>query len=178
MNTPAVPRSDVPTATLSFEEMETEVPELARRVRDRFAATGLCLVGTLRSDGWPRISPVEPLILAGHIYLGMMPRSTKSQDLLRDPRCLLHSTIADKDGGEGEVKLYGVAIRVQDPDDIEHYCVALEAAIGWRPDGPDDFDLWRLGIHWGVHQRFSEGGTQTSEVWRPGQGLRSTTRKL
>jgi Pyridoxamine 5'-phosphate oxidase len=76
--------------------MEAEAPELARQVRERFDATGLCLVATLRSDGWPRISPVEPLILEGRLYLGMIANSTKSRDLARDPRCLVHSTVTDK----------------------------------------------------------------------------------
>ena len=79
---------------ITFAEMEQEAPELAGRARERFGATGLCLVATLRSDGWPRISPVEPLILDGRLYLGMMPGSTKSRDLSRDPRCLVHSTMA------------------------------------------------------------------------------------
>jgi hypothetical protein len=30
------------------------------------------LVGTLRANGWPRISPVEALIVDGGLYLGMM----------------------------------------------------------------------------------------------------------
>jgi hypothetical protein len=46
---------------VTFVVMEAEAPELARQVRERFDATGLSLVATLRSDGWPRISPVEPL---------------------------------------------------------------------------------------------------------------------
>ena len=34
-----------------------EAPELAQRADERFEATGLVLVATLRRDGWPRISP-------------------------------------------------------------------------------------------------------------------------
>ena len=32
---------------------------------ERFEATGLVLVGTLRKNGWPRISPVEPFLPMG-----------------------------------------------------------------------------------------------------------------
>jgi hypothetical protein len=124
------------TGPVTFVVMEAEAPELARQVRERFDATGLCLVATLRSDGWPRISPVEPLILEGRLYLGMIPNSTASRDLARDPRWLVHSTVTDKTGTEGEVKLYGNARRIRDEDEIERYCVALEATIGWRPEGP------------------------------------------
>ena len=61
---------DNPGVTITFAAMEAAAPELARQVRERFDATGLCLVATLRSDGWPRVSPVEPLILDGQLYLG------------------------------------------------------------------------------------------------------------
>jgi hypothetical protein len=159
----------------TFTEMEAEAPELGKRARERFAATGLSLVGTLRSDGWPRISPVEPLILDGQLYLGMMPASMKSRDLARDPRCLVHSTVADKDGKEGEVKLYGRALRVTDPGEIERYCLALEEAIGWRPKGDDDLDLWVVYIGKGAYVRF-DGQRQHIATWEPGRPLRERTK--
>jgi hypothetical protein len=155
----------------TFAEMEAEAPELGKWARERFAATGLSLLGTLRSDGWPRISPVEPLILDGQLYLGMMPGSTKSRDLARDPRCLVHSTVADKDGGQGEVKLYGRARRIADAAEIERYCVALEQAIGWRPRGDDDLDLWVVYLGQGAFVRF-DGQQQHVATWRPGRPLR------
>jgi Pyridoxamine 5'-phosphate oxidase len=161
--------------TVPFAEMERQAPDLARHARDRFDATGLCLVGTLRSDGWPRISPVEPLLHEGQLYLGMMPASTKSRDLTRDPRCLVHSTISDKDGTEGEVKLYGLARRILDEDEIERYCVALEAAIGWRPKGPADFDLWVVDLTRASYQRFG-GNEHHFGVWESGSALRTVTR--
>jgi len=150
--------------------MEAEAPELAERARERFAVTGLSLVATLRADGWPRISPVEPLIFEGQLYLGMMPRSMKSLDLGRDPRCLVHSTVSDKDGTDGEVKLYGFARRATDVDEIERYCVALEAAIGWRPAGPDDFDLWVVDISSAAYVHFADG-VQSVATWQPGHEL-------
>ncbi len=61
----------------------------------------LTLVGTLRHDGWPRISPVEALVWNGQLYLGMMWRSLKARDLLRDPRCVVHTVVADPTGAEG-----------------------------------------------------------------------------
>jgi hypothetical protein len=157
---------------VTFDRMASEAPELAGKARERFGATGLALVGTLRRDGWPRISPVEPLLFDGRLYLGMMPSSTKSLDLGRDPRCLVHSTVSDKDGTDGEVKLYGHAVRVTDAAEIERYCVALEEAIGWRPGGPDDFDLWELRITSGAYVHFAEGA-QSIATWRPGEPLDS-----
>lgn len=167
---------DAADGTVTFGEMEAEAPELARRARERFGATGLSLVATLRSDGWPRISPVEPLILDGQLYLGMMPGSTKSRDLQRDPRCLVHSTVSDKDGTEGEVKLYGVAGHVVDEDEFERYCVALEQAIGWRPQGgPTSADLWLVRLVRGAHVRF-DGTHQHIATWTPGTPFQERTR--
>ena len=94
-----------------FAERE---PELAALGEGQFARTGLELVGTLRRDGWPRISPVEPFIVDGNLYLGMMWRSRKALDLLRDPRCVVHSTVVDRKGSEGEFKVYGRAVEITD----------------------------------------------------------------
>jgi hypothetical protein len=104
--------------------------------RERIERTGLVLVGTIRRDGTPRISPVEPLIVDGQLYLGMMWRSKKALDLLRDPRCLVHNTISNRNGAEGEFKLRGHAVDVQDADVRERYCQALYESIDWRPEEP------------------------------------------
>jgi hypothetical protein len=149
----------------SWQQFRDEAPELARRADERFDKTGLVLVGTLRRDGWPRISPVEPIVMEGALYLGMMPGSTKSRDLQRDPRVLVHSVVSDKDGADGETKLYGHARWIAGEEERERYCQALFAKIGWRPDG--DFDLFDVDIVQAADQTF--GGGHRSVVWRPGQ---------
>ena len=73
---------------MTWGKFKSHSPELAALGEERFESTGLVLLGTLRKDGWPRISPVEPLIADGHLYLGMMWQSRKALDLLRDPRVL------------------------------------------------------------------------------------------
>jgi hypothetical protein len=158
----------------SWQQFQDEAPELARRADERFDKTGLVLVGTLRRDGWPRISPVEPIQMEGALYLGMMPGSTKSRDLQRDPRVLVHSVVADKDGADGETKLYGHARWVADADERERYCQALFAKIGWRPDGA--FDLFTVDIAQAADQTF--GGRHRTVVWRPGEPLVETDSAL
>jgi len=108
------------------------------------AEDGLVLVGTLRASGWPRISPVEPLIVDDELYLGMMWRSRKAVDLLADPRCVVHSAVSDKAGTKGDVKVYGHARDVVYPGRRARYGVALEAAIGWRPEV--DFHMFAVDI--------------------------------
>lgn len=128
----------------SWAEFAEAAPELARFGEERFEGPGFIFLGTTRTDGWPRVTPVESLICDGGLYLGMMWQSMKALDLLRDARCLLHSAVADRTGSEGEFKLRGRAMDVTDEEERERYCVALEAKIGWRPDGP--FHLFAIDI--------------------------------
>ena len=77
--------------TATWQQFAAQSPELAAIGEAQFARTGLALVGTFRRDGWPRISPVEPFIVDGLLYLGMTWRSVKALDLLRDPRCVVQT---------------------------------------------------------------------------------------
>ena len=117
----------------SFAE---QAPELAAEGEKRFDSSGVVLVGTLTKDGSPRISPEEPLLLEGHLLLGMMWQSKKALDLIRDPRCLVHSTITDRHGKEGEFKLRGRAIDMQDAELRLRYADALQKEIDFRPEEP------------------------------------------
>ncbi|HET9475854.1 MAG TPA: pyridoxamine 5'-phosphate oxidase [Dehalococcoidia bacterium] len=148
---------------MHWSEFAAAAPDLARMGEERLEKWGLCLVGTIRKDGTPRISPVEPIITGGKLYLGMMWRSTKALDLLRDPRCLVHSIISDKAGTEGEFKLRGRAIDIRDPGEREGYCVALYEKIKWRPEG-DDWHLFALDIEHAAYQVF-EGEQRKTTVW-------------
>ena len=139
-------------------------PELAALGLDRFERTGLALVGTLRKNGWPRISPVEPVITGGQLYLGMMWQSVKALDLLRDPRCTVHSTVSDRQGTEGEFKVYGRAVDVTDRAERDRFAEALFEKIGWRPEEPD-YHLFSVDIQsaaWAVIR----DGERIQKVWR------------
>jgi hypothetical protein len=129
----------------SWAEFADGDPDLAAIAGRRMDASGLVLVGTLRANGWPRISPVEPLVVDGTLYLGMMWQSRKAVDLLRDPRCVVHTIVTDKSGTEGDVKIYGRARDITDATERERYCVELEAHIGWRPSG-EDYHLFGIDI--------------------------------
>ena len=125
---------------MNWSEFAEAAPDLAKAGEERFERWGLILLGSVRKDGTPRISPVEPLIVGGELMLGMMWQSKKALDLLRDPRCLVHSIITDRKGNEGEFKLRGTARDIVDLDVREAYAKALFEEIGWRPDEPD----WHL----------------------------------
>ncbi len=130
---------------MNWDEFQKEAPELAAFGRERLERSGLVLVGTLRKDGWPRISAVEPLITDGQLYLGMMWRSRKALDLLRDPRCSLHSTVTDREANEGEFKIWGEARDLQDAEMRRSYGEALYQQIGMNPEG-EPYHLFAVDI--------------------------------
>src|SRR5918912_4316677 len=99
---------------MRWEEFAAACPELAALGKERLRTRELCLVGTLRRNGYPRISPVEPEFVDDELMLGMMWRSPKALDVLRDPRLVVHSVVADRMGTDGDFKLYGRAVDVAD----------------------------------------------------------------
>ena len=151
---------------MKWSELTAASPQLAAIGRERIDHVGLILLGTLRRDGYPRISPVEPVFVGGELELGMIWQSKKALDLLRDPRCTVHSVVADRNGAEGEFKAWGRAQDVRDPAERERYCVALHEKIGWRPKEP--FHVFRLDVESAAYRVFKEGGKVYALVWKAG----------
>jgi hypothetical protein len=155
---------------VTWADFATANPELADKGLARFAATGLSLIGTLRRDGSPRISAVEPFVFEEQLALGMMWQSMKARDLRRDNRCVVHSTIVNKDGTEGEFKVYGQALEIgldsHGRATRDRYCRDLRAATGWAPEG-DEWHLWFVDIRqvsW--FRATGDGSTHETDVWR------------
>jgi len=155
--------------SMRWEEFALACPELAGRGEERLRARELCLVGTLRADGSPRISPVEPDFVAGHLLLGMMWRSRKALDLQRDPRCVVHSCVCDRRGTEGDVKLYGRAAQISDPELRAAYRAAVRARLDWEPTEPD-YHLFAIEIESAGFMSF--GDERVGMAWDPERGLR------
>ena len=151
-----------------WEDFKRESPFLATLAEERFERSGLLLVATLRKDGWPRVSPVEPLLVDGHLYLGMMWQSRKALDLLRDPRCSVHSIVSNRDGSDGEFKAFGRANDVQDPDMRRSYCNALYKKIGWMPEEPE-YHLFSVDVESAAFI-IIQNSEQEQHVWKAGQG--------
>ena len=130
---------------MHWSEIERAHPRLADLGRRRLIDPGVVLVATIRQDGTPRLSPVEPLLLDGDLWLSMMWQSTKARDLLRDPRILVHSVITSRDGAEGEFKVRGTARAEGDPAVQRRYADAVTASLGWNPQ-PGRFHLFAVDI--------------------------------
>lgn len=129
---------------MNWKSFRQAAPEIARLAEERFERDELVLVGTLRRDGSPRISPTEPYVVHGELLLGMMWRSKKALDLLRDARAVVHTVVSDRQGRQGDVKLYGRAIPVEDERMRTRYADATEARLDWRPTAP--FHLFRFDV--------------------------------
>lgn len=159
---------------MNWAEFADAAPELAKLGDERFEKHDLLLLGTVRKDGGPRISPVEYLIFEGQLMLGMMWQSQKALDLLRDPRCAINSIVSNKDGQEGEVKLRGHAADMQDTDFRERYGQSLFERTGWRP--PEPYHLFAIDIQAAAFVQFDGDGQQTTKVWRPGGEMQDRVR--
>jgi hypothetical protein len=154
-----------------WQDLELGAPKIARLGIARISSAGVALLGTLRADGSPRISPVEPYLAAGQLLVGAITWSRKASDLLRDPRYVLHSAVTGPDTGEGELKLYGsVAETGQDIRDVT-------ADAWWSAWPPDKAVVFSLRIEQAVFVEWdTEHGLMTVHRWSPGADYSQTSR--
>jgi Pyridoxamine 5'-phosphate oxidase len=125
----------------TWEELETQAPELAAATRAVLAQHKHKVIATLRRDGSPRVSGNEVRFIDGDVWLGMMPGSMKALDLERDPRVAVHGATADPELTDGDAKLAGRAIRETDPARIRAVVMGVDgegdpemAAVVFRID--------------------------------------------
>jgi hypothetical protein len=158
----------------SWKEVEGAVPLLAARVRERFEAYTLGLLATLRKDGSPRITGVEPLFALDELWLGMMPGSLKAADLRRDPRFGYHSATVDKDVAAGDARISGRLVEETGERRRGEYLAALKAATGFEPEG--GLVLFRADVTELSFVR-PEDGELVIRAWREGGQERRIARR-
>jgi hypothetical protein len=148
---------------MRWSDFEADAGRFGEVSRQRLIAPGVVLVVTTRHDGTARLSPVEPLIFEGDLWLSMMWRSRKAADLARDDRVLVHSIVSGPQDPGGEVKLRGRAISVNDAALRGRYCEAV-SALGWRPEEPY-FHLFRIDISDVAFVGYHPNGDQQVARW-------------
>ena len=156
---------------LSFDAFHAAAPSIASQIRNKFEATGMCMLATLRKDGSPRLSAVEVMFDNGRLMVGMMPGSVKALDLLRDPRCSLMTTIADKDDLSGEGKLFAHAVAWTDPAEIARFLGSAAERLEMDVeafDGSHVFEIQVSGAAW----QHVDGDAFVTESWNEGQPIR------
>ncbi len=147
----------------TWQELATDAPDFAARVRARFDAGTNKTLATLRRDGSPRISGSELVITDDEVTLGMMADSVKLADVRRDARVALHSPTLEPPPGDpgswlGEAKLAGRLVEVGHPEGhppdaaafrLDVTEVVLTYVTSSTPDGPVDLlvvESWHPGV--------------------------------
>ena len=149
-------------------DLATAAPEMAALGREQLEARRVVLIATIRRDGSPRISCVEPVTLEGDLYLGMMWRSRKAIDLRRDPRLVIHNPICSNAGDEVEFNLKGKAIEVHDLDVRRRFAQAVAETTTWKEP---HFHLFAIDIDSAALIKY-ERGEQLVKVWPGGRERR------
>jgi hypothetical protein len=163
---------------MTWQDFEAAAPELAGLGKARFQQAGVALIGTIRKDGSPRIDPVEPFFAHGHLLLGMLRESRKALDLLRDPRCAVHSAVSRPDGSEGEFKLHGRALLVPDESLWDGYRAAYAAKWNGQPPAGFPGHLFSLDVEGATYIGWdTEHGEMLVRRWSPRHGVIETRRK-
>ena len=153
----------------TWDEFAKAAPRISALFARRHAATGnLCMLATLRSDGYPRISPIEPRIFEGQLCIVGMPNTTKFRDLGRDPRFCLHTATVDTHVTEGDAKLWGVANDLRDPALHERFAEALFADTGFDIRGRA-FDHFYVADLTGASTVETGDGAMVVTIWKPGE---------
>jgi hypothetical protein len=98
-----------------------------------------------------------------------MWRSKKALDLLRDPRIVVHSVTTNKEGTDGDFKIYGRVVDERDPGVREAFRAAIRARIDWAPEEPN-FHCFSVDVTSAASVVFGEH--PRGLAWDPDGGLR------
>jgi hypothetical protein len=152
-----------------WDEFRAACPEIATLAEERLRWDQLVILGTVRVDGSPRVSPCEVDFAADRLLLGMMWRSRKALDLLRDPRIAVHSVPSDRLNPGGDVKLSDMVLDEQAPDVRQAFRDEIRRRIDWAPAEPN-YHLFSLDVSEAAFARF--GDDELMLAWDPDRGLR------
>jgi hypothetical protein len=144
-------------------------PRIGALAEERFRKDELVMLGTIRPDGSPRLSPNELDFAVGRLFISMMWQSRKARDLLRDPRIAVHSVPSDKTNPGGDIKLYGRVVDEREPAVRAAFHDEILRRIDWAPDEPN-YHLFSLDVEQAGFIRF--GKDQLALAWNPEHGER------
>lgn len=155
---------------MRWGEFAAAEPELAAEIRRRLEIGKHRYLATIREDGSPRISGQEVFFTPDgeDAWFGAMPRSRKVRDLDRDPRFALHGRSEDPPEWEGDAKIAGRAVRVEDIDRARE----LLASVGH--EGHDDAAVLLVDLTEAVLTRIGDPGDHLDiTLWKPDKGVRT-----
>ncbi|WP_410876630.1 pyridoxamine 5'-phosphate oxidase family protein [Nocardia sp. A7] len=154
----------------TWSQFTEEAPSIAALFQRRHQATGnLCMLATLRADGSPRISPIEPMIFDGLLVLAGMPNTRKFDDLARDPRFCLHTATVDTMVSDGDAKLFGTVTDLKDETVHARFAQKLFDDSGFDIRG-EKFDHFYVADLTGASTVEVSDDQLHITVWKPGAG--------
>jgi hypothetical protein len=159
----------------SWNDVLRAAPDVAKMAQSRIEATGLGFLATLRADGSPRISGIEPSFFDGELWLGMMPDSRKALDLRRDPRLALHNASVDKEVKDGDARISGRAVEVLDDAEKARFVHRFEESTG-QPVPPGPMHLFKVDVTEVMTLR-PAGDHLIIESWHPDKGVKRIERR-
>lgn len=154
----------------TWEEFTAAAPRIASIFARRHAATGnLCMLATIRPDGFPRISPMEPRIFESQLWIAGMPDTAKFRDLAGNPRFCLHTATVDTEVKEGDAKVWGRVEDIQDEALHRRYAQALFEETGFDIRGQEFGHCFKANVT-GAAAVEVGGGHLDVTVWKEGRG--------
>jgi hypothetical protein len=141
-------------AMATWAEFALADPELAAFGHERLDGR-VCFHATLRTDGSPRVHPVEPWIAAGLLLVRFRGRSPKVAEVARDGRYALHTPMDNPDGIGGEFLVRGWMERISDehpaarrfaeeaPYPLAFFAMSVEEAVGTTYEGDERDPVYR-----------------------------------
>ena len=162
----------------SWQDLRDAAPDLAQRAEAAFTATTNAVLATIRKDGSPRVSGIDPMFFDDDLWLGSMPNARKADDLLRDPRMALHcvpweSRPKDAEGtsaaGNVDAKLAGRAIDITDEATIQRVMGRHFEEIG--QDAPTEGNLFRIDVERVTTVHVQDEKYLVIESWTPSGGV-------
>lgn len=153
---------------VNWSRFADEAPHIAEIFVRRHTAThNLCMMATTRSDGYPRISPLEPRIFHDELVLVGMPGTTKYRDLARDPRLCLHTATIDPNVGDGDVKIWAEARDFKDKSFHDGFLEDIYVTSGHDFRG-QTFDPFYIADITGASSIEFENNQLVITIWKPG----------
>jgi len=114
--------------SVSWEELEREIPELAAFGKNRLDGK-VAYLATVKLSGEPQANPVTPMIGEGHCFVFVAPGSPKAGDLKENGLYCLHCSMNDSSGSSGEFQMNGLAKQIIDPE----MRLLAESVSSYRP---------------------------------------------
>jgi hypothetical protein len=159
----------------SWADLSAAEPEFAGRARRIFSAATNAILATIRADGSPRLSGIDPFFTDDDLCLGCMPGSRKGADLARDPRLALHAVPWESrslrdgatDPGEADAKVTARAVLLA-PDHGRQLIARTFADRGI--DQPPEGTVYRLELR-SVAVVSVADDQLVIDHWTPGDGL-------